>query len=131
LRCVGCFIQIEIGIEIACTVAIEIEELPASRRRRLPHYPLPILRLARLAVAEAAQSTGVGHTLLRAACLLARDQARRVDCVGLVVDAKPQAVAYYERYGFEPLDVTEGGLGDRPQPVPLFLPVDAIPEVEG
>jgi len=106
---------------------IEIEELPA----RLPHDPLPILRVARLAVAETAQSTGVGRTLLHAACLLARDQARRVGCVGLVVDAKPQAVAYYQRYGFAPLEITEGGLGDRPQPVPLFLPVDAIPEVAG
>ena len=29
---------------------IEIENLPAARRKRLPQYPLPILRLARLAV---------------------------------------------------------------------------------
>jgi len=31
---------------------IEVEDLPVARRRRLPRYPLPILRLARLAVDE-------------------------------------------------------------------------------
>ncbi len=109
---------------------IEIEELPPSHRRRLPHYPLPILRVARLAVAETAQGTGVGRMLLRAACLLAREQARRTGCIGVVVDAKPSTVDFYRRYGFEPLEIIEGGLGDRPQPLPLFLPVDAIPGAE-
>jgi hypothetical protein len=45
-----------------------------------------------------------------------------------VVDAKPEAISFYERYGFSPLDVLSGELGDRPQPVPMFLEIGAIPD---
>jgi hypothetical protein len=39
----------------------------------------------------------------------------------------PQAVAFYERYGFTALDVVQGQLGDRPEPTPMFLEIGAIP----
>jgi hypothetical protein len=58
---------------------------------------------------------------------LAREMADRVGCVGVVVDAKPDAVRFYERYGFEVIEVLEGTLADRPQPVSMFLPLGAIP----
>src|SRR4051812_19859058 len=38
---------------------VEIDRLPATRRKRLPRYPLPILRLARLAVDEVAAGQGL------------------------------------------------------------------------
>ncbi len=38
-----------------------------------------------------------------------------------------EAVAFYERYGFTALDVAQGQLGDRPEPVPLYLEIGAIP----
>ncbi|MBI4819872.1 MAG: hypothetical protein HY791_26600 [Deltaproteobacteria bacterium] len=37
---------------------VEIEGLPAAARKRLPRYPLPVLRLARLAVDVSAESGG-------------------------------------------------------------------------
>ena len=47
-----------------------------------------------------------------------------------MVDAKEEAVGFYGRFGFEALgDVTEGELGDRPRPTPMFLPVKLIPEM--
>ena len=70
---------------------IEIDALPADRRRRLPRYPLPTLRLARLAVAQSAQGRGIGQALLRFALTLARRMADEIGCVGVVVDAKPEA----------------------------------------
>jgi len=108
---------------------IEIEDLPKTRRKKLPHYPLPILRLARLAVDQSAQGRGVGKLLLRAVFQITRDMAESVGCVGVVVDAKPDAVAFYERYGFEPFEVIEGALGSRPEPLPMFLPLGEIPRV--
>ena len=48
-------------------------------------------------------------------------------CIGVVVDAKPQAVTFYERYGFTALEVVQGHLGDRPEPLPMFLEIGAIP----
>jgi GNAT superfamily N-acetyltransferase len=106
---------------------IEIEQLPKSKRKKLPHYPLPILRLARLAVDRSAQGRGLGKLLLRAVFQIARDMADSIGCVGVVLDAKPDAVAFYERYGFEKFDVIEGNLGSRPEPQPLFLPIRSIP----
>ena len=102
--------------------------LPAHMVVGLPRYPLPILRLARLAVAAGGQGRGVGLSLLLFVFRLARQMADLVGCVGVVVDAKPEAVPFYERFGFWPLRTRTGRLGDRPEPIPLFLELGAIPE---
>ena len=39
---------------------VEIENLPPSLQKKLPDYPLPMLRLAQLAVDRNAQGMGVG-----------------------------------------------------------------------
>ena len=50
-----------LGFATISAAHLEVGELPAPLRRRLPAYPLPVLRLARLAVAEEAQGQGVGR----------------------------------------------------------------------
>jgi Predicted acetyltransferase len=117
-----------LGFVTVAPSQIEIDDLPRSRRKKLPRYPLPVLRLARLAVDERARRQGIGRLLLRSVFMLAREMASSLGCVGVVVDAKPAALDFYKCYGFEPLEVVQGGLGDRPAPVPLFLPLSAIPE---
>jgi hypothetical protein len=52
-------------------------------------------------------------------------QRDHVGCVGLVADAKLEAVSFYETLGFAPLDgITEGLLGG--EPVPMFLGIETI-----
>lgn len=66
----------------------------------LPRYPLPALLVARLAVDERLRRRGLGRALLTFAfdeALIARD---RIGCIGVLVDAKPPAVGFYERFGF-------------------------------
>ena len=109
---------------------IEIERLPARTARNLPAYPLPVLRIARLASARDARDLGVGRLLLRFALQMALDLSERLGCVGVVVDAKERAVGFYARYGFVAFDVLEGGSGERPMPVPMFLPLGGIPSPE-
>jgi len=116
-----------LGFATVSASQIEIRDLPAERQRKLPRYPLPVLRLARLAVDRGAQGRGIGLTLLKAVFLLARRMAHDYGCVGVLVDAKPAAVAFYERFGFTPLQISEGELGDRPAPLPMFLEIGAIP----
>jgi hypothetical protein len=58
--------------------------------------------------------------------MLALDMRERYGCVGVVVDAKPEAVGYYSSFGFIELELISGELGDRPQPVSMFLPVISI-----
>ncbi len=105
---------------------LEIDDLPAALRKKLPAYPLPILRLARLAVDEAARGQGLGRELLRFVLQLAIQLAKDYGCTGVLVDAKGEAVPFYERLGFVPLDVLEGQSDARPVPFPMFLSVGEI-----
>jgi hypothetical protein len=50
----------------------------------------------------------------------------RVGCVGLVVDAKPDAVDFSTTLGFKPMPLVSGSLGDRPEPIAMFLPIREI-----
>jgi len=102
------------------------EKMARNLRRRLPAYPLPILRLARLAVDERFQGHGIGRLLLRAMLELALEIRDRIGCVGVVVDAKPDAVAFYSSLGFKAIELISGALGDRPEPIAMFLPIGQI-----
>ncbi len=117
-----------LGFATVAASQVEIVDLPEGARRRLPHYPLPVLRLARMAVDQGSQGRGVGKVLLRTVFALAREMARTVGCVGLVVDAKPDAVGFYERLGFREMATRSGALGDRPEPLPMYLHLSAVPE---
>lgn len=101
--------------------------LLAAKRKRLPQYPVPVLRLARLAVDEKAQGRGAGSALLRFVFALTHRMAEDFGCVGVIVDAKPGAVTFYKKLGFVALGVGAGQLGDRPQPLPMFLEIGNIP----
>jgi GNAT superfamily N-acetyltransferase len=114
------------GFATVSAGSLQRKSFPSARmRRRLPGYPLPVVRLARLAVDQRAQGLGVGSALLRHVLALALEQRESLGCVGVVTDAKPEALAFYTRYGFEPLEgVREGALHGGP--VPLFLPLSAV-----
>jgi predicted N-acetyltransferase YhbS len=108
---------------------IEGDALPATVRRTLPRYPLPVLRLARLAVDTAARNRGVGSALLRHVFLLALKMSEAYGCVGIVVDAKVEAVEFYARVGFFPLTLSGGEMESRPKPTPMFLPLALVEAV--
>lgn len=92
--------------------------------RGLPAYQAPVLRLARMAVERSAQGSGLGRGLLHFACKLAVQMSVDLGCVGLVVDAKPEAVGFYERFGLHHLTTEPNA--DPAAPRPMFLPVGTI-----
>ncbi len=110
-----------LGFATVAASELPASALPAALRKRLPRYPLPALRLARLAVDQRARGTGVGTLLFRSVLGLARRLADSVGCVGLIVDSKPEAVSFYETLGFIRCEALAGELGDRPEPVPMFF----------
>ena len=110
---------------------VEIDGLPSAARRKLPRYPLPVLRLARLAVDRSARGEGLGAELLRFVLELALRMANDYGCVGVIVDAKPDAVDFYAKYGFLPVDAIEGQAEARPQQSPMFLATRALKEALG
>ena len=120
-----------VGFTAVTVGTLERASLPSERlRKRLPAYPLPVLRLARLGVDTRAQGHGIGKALLGHVLGLAIDQRDRLGCVGVVTDAKPDAVGFYESLGFVPLiGVREGVL--HGEPTPMFLSIDTIASVLG
>jgi GNAT superfamily N-acetyltransferase len=102
---------------------LEIEDLPEIERRRLPRYPVPVLSLARLAVDRSARGQGLGAQLLAFVLRLASTMADGLGCAGVVVDAKADAVPFYAKYGFFPIDLLEGASEARPRPTAMWLPM--------
>jgi len=114
------------GFATVSMAELATEKLTRKLRRRLPAYPLPALRLARLAVDQRWQGLGTGRLLLRSVLELALEMRDRVGCTGVLVDAKANAVGFYGSLGFEAIDLASGGLGDRPSPEVMFLPIGTI-----
>lgn len=89
------------------------EDLPEKSRKRLP-AKVPVFRLGRLATSQGHQRKGIGEFMLFDAIDRASRIAIDVGGVGLMVDAKPTTVDFYQRYGFDPM-------ADHPQY--LFLAI--------
>ena len=85
---------------------------------RLPRYPVPVVRIGRLAVDVRVQGNGVGTALLRHAMHLAARTAEKIGLYAVVVDAKNEAaVVFYVKYGFQRF---------ADQDLSMFLPTDVI-----
>lgn len=108
----------ETSAEVLAFYAISLAELvnadlPAQYRKRLP-AKVPVFRLGRLATAKRHQGKGIGEHMLFDAIDRVTRIAQEVGGIGLVVNAKPNAVDFYKHYGFEQI-------ADHPQN--LFLPL--------
>ena len=104
------------------------DDLSKTQKQRLPNYPLPILRIARLAVSIKYQNLGIGKQLLKSMFKLAIELKNTSGCVGITVDGKEEAISFYEKLGFELMEVTNGELPEFPVPASMFLPLKLIEE---
>ncbi len=102
------------------------EKLPTDIRYRLPEYPIPIMRIARLAIDKQFQGLGLGKKLLRSSFQLALEMKSLYGCAGIVVDAKLNSLGFYQKIGFVPLQTISGELGNKPEPQPLFLSIKSV-----
>ena len=97
---------------------IRRENLPAQHASRFPDFPLPVARLARLAVDVRFQRQGLGDLLLADALQRCLRLSAEIGMVGVILDAgDEQARGWYERYEFERLPDS---------PLTLWLPAIAI-----
>lgn len=96
---------------------LHLSELHQADLKRLPAYPVPAMRMGRLAVSVSEQGKGYGQLLLGHAVNLALSVRQTMGVRVLLVDAKDgQAAAFYERYGFRPTISTAWS---------LYLPISA------
>jgi len=89
--------------------------LPANYQKRLPQR-VPAFRIGRLAssIRYRGQGLRIGELLLFDAINRVTRISNDVGGIGIVVDAKPNAVNFYKQYGFEQM-------ADHPNN--LFLPI--------
>jgi GNAT superfamily N-acetyltransferase len=98
--------------------SVEYARVPEIARRGLGRYDVPGFRLARLAVAIAAQKQGLGGQLLLSAARRCIRASAEVGGTALLIDAKNERVAaWYVSYGAMPLLDT---------PLSLVLPLATI-----
>ena len=84
---------------------------------RAAHYPVPVLRLAQLAVDTRYQGVGLGRTLVGHVLVLALRVREEFGCVAVVVDALITRRSFYEEFGFKECDAAIG----RPRVVGTVL----------
>ncbi len=115
-----------LGFVSVSTGSLIKDNLPQKQRKKLPHYPLPILRISRLAVDEKYKKRGVGKQLLKSMFKLALQQKEMFGCIGVVVDAKDTAVDFYKKLGFIELDIDKGITKHYPKQSFMFLPISML-----
>src|SRR5688572_28096485 len=70
-----------LGFATVAAASLDADDLPGGKR--MPPYPLPILRVARLAVSEDDRGRGLGQALLRFCIEIAERMRDEVGCVGV------------------------------------------------
>jgi len=98
--------------------AIDKANLPPSAARRFPNFPVPIARLARLAVDRSQQGKGLGEDLLLDALSRCLRVADDIGIAAVLIDAKHErAKAFYTRYELNALP---------DHPLTLWMPLPAL-----
>ena len=105
-----------LGYYTLATGQLHHSELPTSLKH--PKYPVPIVRLARLAVDISFQKRGLGGRILHDALKRIFSISQAIGIFAVVVDAKDQqAVNFYQKFGFLSLEN---------EPQKLFLLLETI-----
>jgi predicted N-acetyltransferase YhbS len=76
------------------------EELPKDLRPGLPRHPIPTVLLARLAVHQRLQGSGLGRALVADAIKRAVSATAHLAAFALVTNAKAESRVFYENLGF-------------------------------
>jgi predicted N-acetyltransferase YhbS len=99
----------------------QVRSSALSADLKLPRYPVPMLRMGRLAVSKQMQGRGLGKQLLAFAFQIAVEFSERVGLYAVVVDAKnEQAKAFYGAHGF---------ISTQSDPLCMYLPIATISQV--
>lgn len=96
------------GYYSVSTAALQLEALSDTDRRKLPAYPIPAIRVGRLAVSVDSRGKRFGELLLQNAIKRAITAAEDIGIYAVVVDAKDDTAArFYKKYGFRPCTGSE------------------------
>lgn len=99
---VACEEQRICGYYSLAMAAIKKQKLPSKHHKRFADFPVPMARLARLAIDVDYQARGMGKLLLMDALYRCLELSRNIGMAGVIVDVKhEQAKAFYQNFEFE------------------------------
>ncbi|MDM3872678.1 GNAT family N-acetyltransferase [Porticoccus sp. W117] len=88
---------------------IKRETLPERAAKRLPHYPIPVMLIAQLAVHNQCQGQGLGKVALIRSLRHCLDVNALLPSFAVIVDALEDGVQeFYKQYGFQVLCEHQG-----------------------
>jgi GNAT superfamily N-acetyltransferase len=95
-----------LGYYSLSAAALLFVQLTDADRKGLPTYPIPAVRIGRLAAAVSARGQGIGELLLQNAIKRVLLSRSTLGVYAVVVEAKDaSAEAFYRKYGFRLCDV--------------------------
>jgi GNAT superfamily N-acetyltransferase len=99
--------------------SVNLEQLPETARKGLPHYPqMPVILLGRLATDQRFQGQGIGASLLADALKRSYEVSQSIGALAVVIQAKnDQAVNFYRKHEF---------IVSQTDPHVLMLPMKTI-----
>ena len=101
--CVGLMDDEVVGFYTLVVAQVEYDDAPQRLAKGLAKHPIPLMLLARLAIATNWQGKGLGSGLLKDAMLRTLQAADIAGIRAMAVHAKDDdARAFYERFGFTP-----------------------------
>ena len=107
-----------IGFYTISMASIEFNSVPDNQRIGLPKYPIPAVKIGRLAVDEKTKGKGIGKFLLIDAFLRIYEASKMVAAYAIIVDAKDaQSKEFYKYFGF---------MEHKDSELSLFLPIETI-----
>ena len=106
-----------LGYYSLSAASLAFERLTETNRRGLPAYPVPAVRIGRLATSVSARGQGLGALLLQNALKRILQARNTLGVHAVIVEAKDLAAeGFYRKYGFRLCD---------PQSRQLYLPLGA------
>jgi GNAT superfamily N-acetyltransferase len=107
------------GYYTLSTGSVNLEQLPETTRKGLPHYPqLPVILLGRLATDQRFQGQGIGASLLADALERSYHVSQSIGALAVVIQAKnDQAASFYRKHEF---------ISSQTDPHVLMLPMKTI-----
>ena len=89
-----------LGYYTLCATNVMNANLPDTIKEKLPKYPCPCAKIARLAVEKENQNKGLGKELLKDAFLRIINASSSIGIYAITVDAKEESKTFYEKYNF-------------------------------
>lgn len=94
-----------VGFYSLSTAQIDHQDFSEGLKKKLPKYPIPCIRLGRLARSLDFVGKGIGELLIGKALLRCLEVQKSVGAYALIVEAKSEGARdFYIEYGFIPFD---------------------------